>query len=201
MAKILVTGFEPFDGNAVNPSQQIAEALAMLAVPGHEIATAVLPVDRYAAPRAVVAAIDAQRPAVALLLGQATGRAALAIERVAVNLLDFRIPDNAGNLASEEAVAPDGPAAYFATVPVRAMYDAVRAAGVPVELSLSAGAYLCNQVLYVALHHVAQRGLPVRVGFIHVPTLPEQAAERSARTPSMSLETMIRGVSAALSVL
>jgi pyroglutamyl-peptidase len=112
---------------------------------------------------------------------------------------DFdRIADNAGQKVVDEPIARDGPAAYFCTLPVRAMHDAVRAAGVPAELSLSAGAYLCNQVIYKLLHHLAQNKSNTRAGFIHLPALPEQAVARDALIPSMSLQMMIKGVGAAV---
>ena len=166
---------------------------------GCEIAVAILPVDRWRGPAVVLSAIEMHRPDVVLSLGQATGRSAISIERVAVNLMDYRIADNVGHVATDEPIVADGPAAYFATVPVREMLAAVHQAGVPAELSLSAGTYLCNQVLYAVLHHLDQTGR--RAGCIHLPMLPEQAAAQSRPTPSMALETMSRGVQAALSAI
>jgi len=137
-----------------------------------------------------------------LSLGVAGGRAALSVERVAVNLLDYRIPDNSGLQTRDRPILPGGPAAYFATLPVRGIYEAIRSAGVPVELSLSAGAFLCNQALYEMLHYLADKGHEIPAGFIHLPALPEQAAPREGgKVPSMSLETMQRGVAAAIKVL
>jgi len=193
-----VTGFEPFAGSPVNPSQQLAQALAEDPPPGLHTRGLILPVDGAAAPGVIVDAIESERPDIVIMMGQATGRAVISIERVAINLLDYAIPDNTGAVLVDQPVVADGPAAYFATVPVRAMLDAVRQAGVPGELSLSAGAYLCNQVLYAALHHIACRGLPVRAGFVHLPALPEQVPAGSTRTPSMSLATMQTGVRAAI---
>ncbi len=203
--RLLVTGFEPFAGSDVNPSQRIAaalaEALAELRLDGVQICTAILPIDGATAPGAALAAVQAQRPDAVICLGQATGRSVISIERVALNLLDYGIPDNTGRLVVDQPVVAGGPAAYFVTLPVRAMLAAVRAVGVPCELSLSAGTYLCNQVLYAVLHHVATNGLPVRAGFIHVPALPEQAVNTTRTTPSMSLDTMLSGVRAAAAVL
>jgi pyroglutamyl-peptidase len=199
--KLLLTGFEPFGSSAVNPSEQAARAITAAGVDGAQIALAILPVDRARGPAALLAAVDAERPDAVLCLGLASGRSALSIERLAVNLLDFRIPDNAGVQVSDEPVAPGGPTAYFATLPVRAMLDAVRAAGVPAELSLSAGTFLCNQVLYALLHRLAAGGAGTRAGFIHVPALPEQAAQAGPAAPSMSLETTVAGVRAAIGAL
>jgi pyroglutamyl-peptidase len=122
----------------------------------------------------------------------------LSIERVALNLLDYTIPDNSGAQVKDEPIVPDGPAAYFISLPVREIRDAVQAAGVPAELSLSAGAFLCNQVLYTLLHHISVNKLPIKAGFIHMPALPEQVIDRPASVPSMSMETMVRGVRAAI---
>jgi pyroglutamyl-peptidase len=136
-----------------------------------------------------------------LCLGQASRRIVISIERVAVNLLDFRIPDNAGNQVSDQPVVPGGPAAYFTTLPVRAILDHITSHGIPAQLSLSAGAYLCNQVIYVLLHHLQSQDLKLPAGFIHLPDLPEQAAKKSTPGPSMSLEIMIQGIRLALQVI
>ena len=199
--KVLLTGFEPFGSSSVNPSEQAARMLCQMSLPGIELSTAILPVDRLCGPSALLRAVQATQPEAVVCLGEASRRAALSIERVALNLLDFRMPDNAGHQCIDEPVAPDGPAAYFVTLPVRAMLDAVRAAGIPAELSLSAGTFLCNQVLYELLHHLARRQLAVPAGFIHVPALPEQAAKLDAVIPSMDLDTIVRGVAAALGAL
>jgi pyroglutamyl-peptidase len=202
--KLLLTGFEPFGGSSVNPSQEIVRALAGRHFPGVEIATALLPVDSERGPAEALLAVQTCRPDAVLSLGQANGRAVLSIERVALNLADYAMPDNAGTRAADQPVVTGGPAAYFVTLPVRALLAAVRAANIPAELSLSAGTFLCNQVLYAVLHHIAASGVPTRAGFIHVPSLPEQVANRpenSSRIPSMSLETMIAGVSAAITAI
>jgi pyroglutamyl-peptidase len=199
--RILLTGFEPFGGSSVNPSIQVVRALAGERIDGIELSVAMLPVDRVSGPSTLITALDTYRPDRVVCLGQASGRAALSIERVAVNLLDFNIADNAGALVTDEPIVPGGPAAYFATLPVRQMLVAVRAAGVPAELSLSAGTFLCNQVLYTLLHHLAVNGMSAPAGFIHVPALPEQAAAHHGLIPSMSLDTMIAGVHAAVRAL
>ena len=171
--KLLLTGFEPFGGSAVNPSEQVVRALAQERLRRIQLRTAILPVDRVQGPVALVRAIQKYRPDAVLCLGEA-GRAAISVERVAINLMDYRIADNAGNCVTDEPIAPDGPAAYFVTLPVRAMLEAVRSVHVPAELSLSAGAFLCNQVLYTALHHIATHQLDTKVGFVHLPSLPER---------------------------
>jgi len=198
--KLLVTGFEPFGGSAVNPSAQIVSALATTTITGIELVSVLLPVDRARAPAALVVALADNLPDVVLCLGQANGRVGLSVERVAINLLDFSIADNAGGLVADEPVVPGAPAAYFVTLPVKLMVNAVREVGVPCESSLSAGTFICNQVLFCALHYAATRMPALRAGFIHVPALPQQVAERSGAA-SMSLETMLVGVRAAIDTL
>lgn len=201
MKTILVTGFEPFGGSATNPSQQVALGLDRQTIGDCAIASAILPVDRLGGPQALIAAIDRHMPAAVVCLGEAARRPAVSIERVAINLMDYRIPDNLGEQVTDAPVAADGPDAYFSTLPVRAMYTAILAAGIPVELSLSAGAFLCNQVFYTGRHYVSSRMLAVPLGFIHLPALPEQAALAPAPYASMSLETSQRAIRVALEVL
>lgn len=194
--KILVTGFEPFGGEGENPSAQVVKRLpAELA--GAEIVTAVLPVTRSQALPAAWAAIRSHRPEAVLSLGQAGGRAALSIERVAINIDDFSIPDNGGDQPRDQAIVPGGPAAYLATLPIRAMEAAVRAAGVPCQISNTAGTYVCNHVMY-GVAHLLGREFPGTVsGFLHIPYLPEQVLDKPGQ-PSLPLELSLRGVEAAL---
>jgi pyroglutamyl-peptidase len=199
--KILLTGFEPFDDSPSNPSEQVVHALASEGVLGVQIETAVLPVDLRLGPAALLNAVKACEPDVIICLGQASRRAVISIERVAVNLLDFRIPDNAGNQVEDQLVEAEGPAAYFTTLPVRTIYDTLIEHGIPAELSLSAGTYLCNQVIYTLLHFLRTRDLVIPAGFIHLPALPEQAAQMKGSVPSMSLETMVQGIRFAIQVI
>ena len=199
--KLLLTGFEPFGGSAVNPSEQVVRVLAQERLRRVQLRTAILPVDRVNSPAALIRAMQKYRPDVVLCLGEASGRMAISIERVAINLMDYRIADNAGNQAQDEPIVPDGPAAYFVTLPVRAMLEAVRAANVPAELSLSAGAFLCNQVLYTLLHHLALNNPGVGAGFAHVPPLPEQVVNKDRLIASMGLDIMLTGIRAAISAV
>ena len=199
--RLLITGFEPFGGSTLNPSEQAVAALAQDPPPGLTITAAVLPVDRENGPAALLAALAAAQPQAVICLGEASRRPAISLERVALNLMDYRIPDNLGQTVTDEPIVPEGPAAYFSTLPLRAMLGAMLAAGVPAELSLSAGAYLCNQVMYTLLHHLAQTGQNIPAGFIHLPALPQQAASAPVPYASMSLETTLTGLRAALSVL
>lgn len=198
--KLLMTGFEPFGGSAVNPSELIVRRLRDTAIDGVDLRAVVLPVRRDLGPARLLAALDACDPDAVLCLGESR-RPVLSVERVAVNLLDYRIPDNAGERVVDEPVVAGGPAAYFATLPVRRVRDAIQSAGIPCELSLSAGTFLCNQVMYALLHHLAASSRAIPAGFIHLPGLPEQAAQANPPFASMNLDTMLAGVRAAIAAL
>jgi pyroglutamyl-peptidase len=192
--KLLLTGFEPFGGSSLNPSEQVVKRLGQIEIRGIELATSILPVDQVESTRKLIHAYQEATPDVVLCLGEASRRPTLSIERVAVNLMDYRIADNQGNMVVDRQIVPDGPAAYFVTLPVRRIYEKLIAEGIPVELSLSAGAFLCNQVLYTILHTIALKKLPVQAGFIHLPSLPEQVANQNKTIPSMSVDTSLLGV-------
>lgn len=201
--RILISAFEPFDGRAVNASAAALECLVAEPPSGIEITPVLLPVVGVVAPRRLVAAIRRHRPDAVVALGEAGGNAAIAIERIAVNLRDYPIADNAGKQVRDRPVVKDGPLALLATLPVKRMVDAIRAVGVPAQVSLSAGAYLCNEVMYAMLHGLAHGGTgdpPIPAGFVHVPLLPEQIGASSPRS-SLSAETVARGLRAAIRVL
>jgi pyroglutamyl-peptidase len=201
MGTILVTGFEPFGGDLANPSQQIAAAVERRQVGAHRVRSAVLPVE-HAAARAVVSSALLDPELVAVLhLGLAGGRARIALEQVAVNVLDYSIPDAKGARIQGAPCVAGGPPAYFSTLPSRAILTALTAEGLPAYLSYTAGTYLCNQTLYWTLHQIAGRGLSARAGFAHVPFLPSMVAAHALDEPSMTLETMVRAVEVALAVL
>jgi pyroglutamyl-peptidase len=212
--RLLLTGFEPFAGDTRNPSAELVAAIAA-APPRHlTLATCILPVAFARLDAALDAAIATARPDVVLSLGLAGGRDAMSVERIAINLDDARIPDNDGGQPLDHPVVADGPAAYFATVPVKAMVAAMRAAGAPAQVSHTAGTFACNHVFYRASHLAAvaaQDSRPaMRAGFIHLPYLPEQAAGHrramgggvsGAGAPSMALATMLAGLRAAIGAL
>jgi|SRR5579872_1689836 len=188
----LVTGFEPFGGDSVNPS---FEALALLPADLGDltIATQVLPCRFGAALSALEQAIAATAPDIVLGVGLAGGRSELSLERVAINVDDARIADNGSQQPVDRPIVPDGPAAYFATLPIKAAVAAMREAGLPAAVSNSAGTFVCNHVFYGLMHLAATRFPAVRAGFLHVPYLPSQAA-RLPGTPSMALGEIVRGV-------
>lgn len=196
-APLLVTGFEPFGGEGVNPSAQVALALAGQRIGGAPVVAAVLPCVFGSAIDRLREALAAHRPQLVLALGQAGGRAAFSIERVAINVDDARIADNAGARPIDSAVVEAAPAAYFSTLPIKAMAAALRGAGWPAEVSQSAGTFVCNHVFFALMHTLRRRR--VRAGFIHLPLLPEQAAQR-AGAPSLPLADQIAGVQLALEV-
>ena len=195
--KILVTGFEPFGGESRNPSAEVVAALPDT-IAGAEIVKRILPVTRGESSRMVAEAVEEHRPDVVLSIGQAGGRAAVSIERVAINLEDYSIPDNGGNQPQEQPVVEGGPAAYLSRLPVKKMAEAIREAGIPGEVSLSAGAYVCNHVLYSTTHLLAEKYPHARAGFIHIPFVPEQTADKPGNVPSLSLEQSTRAVEIAV---
>ena len=173
---ILVTGFEPFAGASVNPSAEVAKALDGRRVDAWQVRAAILPVHHRTAAAAAGALLEDLDPAAVVHLGLAAERAQIALERIAINVMDYAIPDNQGFQAVDQACVAGGPAAYFSTLPLRPTLDALRAAGIPAYLSATAGTYLCNYVLYTTLHVLAARPQPVRAGFIHLPLLPSMVA-------------------------
>lgn len=196
---VVVTGFLPFGGDSENPSRLVAHALDGTRILGTPVIGVELPVRTHAVAEAL-ADVWALRPAVLLHLGLAGGRAQVSLERVAVNLLDFGIPDEGGERIEDAEIVAGGPAAYFSTLPVRHSLHRLRAAGIPAHLSLTAGAFLCNQVFYLTRHHDAQGEEPSLSGFVHLPYLPSQAAAKGAATPSLSLDVMIAAVRVVLEV-
>jgi pyroglutamyl-peptidase len=191
----LLTGFEPFDGDAVNPSWQIAQALHGQRLHGTRVVAAQLPCTFDGAIGTLRAALRRHRPRLVLALGQA-GRSVISLERVAINVIDARIPDNAGAQPIDEPVQAGAPAAHFSTLPIKAMLAALREAGIPAEVSQTAGTFVCNQVFY-GLMQALRRRPGVRGGFVHVPLLPEQAAARGLGA-GMALDQQIAGVRLAL---
>ncbi len=196
MCCVLVTGFEPFGGETINPSWLAAQRLPD-SLGGCRVEKLLLPVEFGASGRLLCRRLDELRPKAVLCLGQAGGRAALTVERVAINVMDASQPDNAGFQPQDEPIRPEGPAAYFSTLPLRACVEAARRAGVPAAVSNTAGTYVCNQLLYAALDWAAQAGWQGKAGFVHLPWLPAQVLDRPGQ-PSMELETMVQGVQAVL---
>lgn len=196
---ILLTGFDPFGGETTNPSWEAVRALDGATIRGRRVIATQLPTAFGAAGRELVAAIGRHAPKLVLCVGQAGGRAAICFERVALNLVDARIADNAGAQPLDVPVVEGAPAAYFAALPVKAMAAAVRAAGIPAEVSLSAGSFVCNAVFFALAHHIATQAPKLRGGFAHVPYSPEQVRAR-AGAPSMPIDRVSAALAIALEV-
>ena len=195
--KLLLTAFDPFGGERINPALEAVKQMPDQ-IGGVQILKLEVPTVFGKSIETVAAAIRRERPDAVLCIGQAGGRRALTPERVAINIDDARIPDNEGNQPIDRPIVADGPAAYFSTLPVKAMVQAMREAGVPAELSNSAGTFVCNHLLYGVLHILVREYPGVRGGFLHVPFIPEQAAARPSPVPSLPLEEIVRGLEAAV---
>ncbi len=196
---VLVTGFEPFGGSSVNPSELVARSLEGRLIAGRLVVARVFPVDTSGIAALLRQAFDEEHPDLAVCTGLAAGRTAVSLERVAVNMLDFEQPDNAGEQRTNEPILRGGPDARLSPMPIAEIVDAWQSNGVPGYVSNSAGTYLCNQVLYEALGIAESVSPPVTAGFIHLPYLPEQAiAAGAGNNPSMSLELMTRAVELAI---
>lgn len=189
LLKILLTGFEPFGGEPINPSWETVRRVTAPA--GTELIRLCLPVSYLEARHKLREAATSVLPNVILSVGQAGGRDGISLERIAVNLMDARIPDNTGFQPVDEPISEDGPAAYFSTLPLRPMLAALNEVCLPAAISNTAGLYVCNAVFYEAAR-LQSLGVSEQAGFVHVPFLPEQAAGKGS--PSMPLEEMIRGL-------
>jgi pyroglutamyl-peptidase len=196
MPCVLLTGFAPFGGEAANPSWDAVALLDGATIAGHRIATRQLPVAFGTSLAQLREALQATAPRLVLCVGQAGGRAQVSIERVAINIDDARIADNAGAAPIDAPIVADGPAAYFATLPIKSMLAALHDAGIPAEISQSAGTYVCNHVFY-GLMHALQAHPEIRGGFIHIPYSPEQAA-RHPGAPSLGIGTIKKALRIAL---
>ena len=195
---ILVTGFEPFGGYKDNPSAEVATALDGRILGAELVRGAILPVHHGSVAGAVARLLDGSAPRAIVHLGLAGGRARIALERVALNVMESEIADNAGYRATGEPCVPGGPAAYFSTLPLRAMLEALTAEGVPAYLSSTAGTYLCNHTFYTTRHLLESRGEATPVGFIHLPLSPAQVAASGLDQPSMDVPLMVRALEIAL---
>jgi len=198
MQTVLITGFEPFGGETVNPSWEVVKLLDGMIIDDSRVVARQLPCVFGESLEVLNAAIDALQPSVVLAIGQAGGRVDVTVERVAINVDDARIPDNRGQQPVDVAIVPDGPAAWFSTLPIKAMVEALREAGIPASVSQTAGTFVCNHVMYGVLHKLADRP-EVKGGFIHIPYLPEQAAAHPG-APSMATQTLKQALEIAIAV-
>jgi pyroglutamyl-peptidase len=198
---ILVTGFEPFAGHSANPSEELAKAVDGRRVGELGVVGMVLPVHHAEVARRLTVVLTETRLVSIVHLGLAAGRARVALERVALNVMDYEQPDNAGFRATGEPCVSGGPTAYFSTLPLAALLKALLAEGIPAYTSNTAGTYLCNQTLYWTLHAVRDQTRPPGVGFIHFPLLPSMVAASGLEQPSMDFPLMLRAVETVLGVI
>ncbi|UOB20935.1 pyroglutamyl-peptidase I [Macrococcus armenti] len=193
MKRILITGFEPFDGAKINPSYEAVNALPET-IDGAQIIKMQIPTVFYKGAALIRDAIMKNLPDIIICVGQAGGRSAISIEQVAINIVEARIPDNEGNQPQDENVIVTGDNAYFSNLPVKAMVKAIQDKEIQVEISYSAGTFVCNEVMYQLLHTITKEFPSMRGGFIHVPYAPEQTKDK----PSMPIETMTEALYTAI---
>jgi pyroglutamyl-peptidase len=193
MSTVLLTGFEPFAGDAVNPSW---DAVSLVSVPGVSVVKQLLPCVFGDSLAVLRQAVRTHNPSVVIAVGLAGGRDVITPERVAINIDDARIPDNSGRSPIDEPIVDGGPAAYFTGLPIKAGVAAMQAAGIPAAVSFTAGTFVCNHVFYGLMHHIATAAPHVRGGFVHVPYSSEMTASAGADRPSLPLRTIADGLAA-----
>ena len=197
--KVLLTGFEPFGGESINPSGEIARQLHGAVIGGHEVMGALLPCVFGEAITELKKQMKAVQPALVICVGQAGGRREITPERVAINVDDARIADNAGRRPVDRPIVRGGPAAYWSTLPIKAIVAELRRREIPAAVSQTAGTFVCNHVFYGLMHELRRRK-NVRGGFIHVPFLPEQAGRHGTEQASLPLATMVTAIETAVAV-
>jgi pyroglutamyl-peptidase len=198
MKKLLLTAFEPFAGESVNPALEVARAIGSMSFTNAHIDVVELPVARFQSTDLALSRLRSAEPDVVLMLGEAGRRSRVTPERVAINLDDFRIPDNVGNQPQGEPIIADGPVGYFSTLPIHTIVTRLKAARIPAAISNSAGLYLCNRLFYSVMHYIAVEKLPIHAGFMHLPYLHEQTVNKHLDVPSMSRETLTEAVRIAI---
>lgn len=197
--KILLTAFDPFGGHGVNPALEAIKRIGSQ-VAGVQVEKVEIPTVFGSAIRTAEEAIQRSQPDAVLCIGLAGGSSALSVERVAINIDDACIPDNEGKQPIDEPIASDGPAALFSTLPIKGMVCTIRKAGLPAEVSNSAGTFVCNHLMYGVLYYIQRNMLDIRAGFMHVPCTPQLTVDQPER-PSMALDDIVRGIEAAIQAI
>ena len=195
--KVLLTGFEPFGNASFNPSSAVVQEIEKKIIDGVDLVTEVLPVEFKRSAEILLEKIKETAPDIVICLGQAEGRDYIGPEQVAINLADARIPDNAGISLHNQVLVAGGPDAYFTTLPIREIVEEIQSQGIPAKVSLSAGAFICNEIFYKAQEHLLDS--KVFSGFIHLPLAPVQAAEFPG-LPTMPLEDQVKAITTAIEV-
>ena len=198
--KILVTGFDPFGGDKINPAYE-AVKLIPDTVAGAEIIKEEIPTVFGKCGDVLEKLVEKYKPDAVLCVGQAGGRSVISVEKLAVNLAEARIPDNEKQQPSDEAIVEGAPLAYFSKLPVKAIVKTVKEKGIPSSISYTAGTYVCNYIMYRLLHLIETKYPAMRGGFIHVPFVPSQVLDRPEGTPSMSAETISKGLECAIEAI
>jgi pyroglutamyl-peptidase len=196
--KVLITGFEPFDREKINPSYEIVKSLP-LTVGKAEIIKKEVPVVYGKSIESVVEEIEKTFPDIVIMLGQAGGRTSITVERVAINVNDSNTPDNSKNILKGEVIVKNGPVGYFSTLPIYQIVKGLTRAKIPASISNTAGTFVCNSLFYGVMHEISQRKRNIMAGFIHVPYLPVQTLKKP-NTPSMSFDYMLRGIKTAITI-
>jgi pyroglutamyl-peptidase len=200
LKRLLLTAFEPFGGEKVNPSLETARQIESIGFAGAILRVAELPVDRHRGVAAALEIVRSDRPHIVIMLGEAGARFRINPERVAINVDDFRIPDNAGNQPKGEPIIEGGPVGYFSTLPIREIVDRINNAQIPAAISNSAGAHLCNRLFYSVLHEIEISRSPALAGFIHLPYIHDQVITKYPDVPSLSRESLVQAVRIAIEV-
>ena len=202
MTKVLITGFGAFGKTTINPAKLVAEALDGTKIDEATVVSVIVPCNFFESIDAAAGAIEKVRPEMVVMLGEYGGRSMVTVERLAHNLNDssrYQLADNVGKVMQGEPTAPDGPAAYYSTAPIRAMVTAMRDEGIPADISDTPGTNVCNHLMYGVLHHIATNQLLIRAAWVHLPHLPGTAAEiDNLGAPSMSKETSTAAVTVAI---
>jgi pyroglutamyl-peptidase len=193
MKRVLLTGFEPFGGESINPSWETLKLLQLQHIDGAEVMTRQIPTVFHHSIQALKQAVEETNPSIVICVGQAGGRSDISVERVAINVNDARIPDNDGNQPIDTPIAENGPVAYWSTLPIKAIVENMKRDLVPASVSHTAGTFVCNHLFYGLAHLIATERPGMRGGFIHIPYLPEQAVRYPGK-PSMSLELLAKGL-------
>ncbi|ABS22324.1 pyroglutamyl-peptidase I [Bacillus cytotoxicus] len=193
MKTVLLTGFDPFGGEKINPAWEVAKALHEKEGNGYKVISKQIPTVFHKSIEQLESYIDEFNPELIICIGQAGGRADITVERVAINVDDARIPDNENYQPIDVPIIEDGPVAYWSTLPIKAIVKKLREEGIPASVSQTAGTFVCNHLFYGLMHRLAIKNKSTRGGFVHIPFLPEQASLH-ANQPSMSLSTIIAGI-------
>jgi pyroglutamyl-peptidase len=197
--KILITGFEAFGDNQLNPSQLVVDHISKTKVFFPQVVTVILPVDTIEAPKKLISSIHDNQPETVICFGLAEGRKSICLENIAINVRNFQIADNSGIKIKNENILKNGPAAYFTNLPIMKLQELLVSSGIQADISNYCGTYICNQVFYTLMHGINTQNFCSQGGFIHLPSLPEQVKEKT--NPSMQLDKMIEGVAIILEYL